>query len=65
MTVTSQSEALPGDKATVTLTGKSLGPRAADQKPDDIITSGGAVKVNILEAASRPWERDRRTLRTD
>jgi Protein of unknown function (DUF3617) len=49
MTVTSQSEALPGGKITMTLTGKWLGPCAADQKPGDIIMAGGAAKVNILE----------------
>jgi hypothetical protein len=49
MTVTSQSDALPGGKMTMSMTGKWLGPCAADQKPGDMIMGGGLLKLNILE----------------
>jgi hypothetical protein len=49
MTVTSQSEAAPGDKMTMRIEAKWLGPCAADQKPGDIVFADG-VKVNILDA---------------
>lgn len=48
MTVTSQSDAMPGGKMTMTMEGKWLGPCAADQKPGDMIMGGG-LKLNILE----------------
>jgi hypothetical protein len=48
MTVTSQSEALPGSNLTMTIDGERLGPCSADQKPGDMIFSNGR-KVNILE----------------
>jgi hypothetical protein len=48
MTVTSQSEELPGGKMTMTMEAKWLGPCAADQKPGDVIMSNG-VKINIPE----------------
>jgi uncharacterized protein DUF3617 len=48
MTVTSQSDALPGGKMNMTMMGKWLGPCAADQKPGDMIMGGG-LKLNILE----------------
>jgi Protein of unknown function (DUF3617) len=52
MTVTSQSDALPGGKMTMTMTAKWLGPCAADQKPGDMILGNG-VKMNILELQKR------------
>jgi Protein of unknown function (DUF3617) len=49
MTVTSQGDALPGGKMTMSMTGKWLGPCTADQKPGDMIMGGGLLKLNILE----------------
>jgi hypothetical protein len=47
MTVTSESDALPGGRMTMTMNGKWLGPCAADQKPGDMIMGG--IKLNILD----------------
>jgi len=52
MTVTSQSESLPGGKMTMTMEAKWLGPCAADQKPGDMMMANG-VKMNILEMQKR------------
>jgi hypothetical protein len=52
MTVTSQSDALPGGKMTMTMAAKWLGPCTADQKPGDMIMGNG-VKMNILELQKR------------
>jgi Protein of unknown function (DUF3617) len=52
MTVTSESDALPGGKMTMTMAAKWLGPCTADQKPGDIIMGNG-IKVNILEMRKR------------
>jgi hypothetical protein len=52
MTVTSESDALPGGKMTMTMAAKWLGPCAADQKPGDMIMGNG-VKMNILEMQKR------------
>jgi hypothetical protein len=52
MTVTSQSEELPGGKMTMTMEAKWLGPCAADQKPGDVIMNNG-VKINIPELQKR------------
>jgi hypothetical protein len=52
MTVTSESETLPGGKMTMTLAAKWLGPCAADQKPGDMIMGNG-FKMNILEMRKR------------
>ena len=52
MTVTSQSEALPGGKMAMTVVAKWLGPCAADQKPGDLIMGNG-VKINILDMQKR------------
>jgi Protein of unknown function (DUF3617) len=52
MTVTSQSDALPGGNMTMTMAGKWLGPCTADQKPGDMIVGNG-VKINILEMQKR------------
>jgi hypothetical protein len=52
MTVTAQSEDLPGGKMTMTMEGKWLGPCTADQKPGDIVMSNGA-KINIPEMQKR------------
>jgi Protein of unknown function (DUF3617) len=49
MTVTSQSEAAPGDTMTMRMEAKWLGPCAADQKPGDMIFGNG-FKANILDA---------------
>jgi len=48
MTVTSQSEDLPGGKMVMTMEAKWLGPCAADQKPGDMILSNGRT-MNLLE----------------
>lgn len=48
MTVTTQSDALPGGKLTLTMTGKWLGPCLANQKPGDVILPGG-FKLNVPE----------------
>jgi Protein of unknown function (DUF3617) len=52
MTVTSQSDSLPGGKMTMTMAAKWLGPCAADQKPGDMIMGNG-LKINILEMQKR------------
>jgi hypothetical protein len=52
MTVTSQSEALPGGRMTMTMEAKWLGPCAADQKPGDVVMSNG-MKFNIPEFQKR------------
>jgi hypothetical protein len=52
MTVTSQSEDLPGGEMTMTMEARWLGPCAADQKPGDIVMSNGA-KINIPEMQKR------------
>jgi hypothetical protein len=49
MTVTSQSDDLPGGKMTMTIDAKRLGPCTAEQKPGDIIMANGRT-INILEA---------------
>jgi hypothetical protein len=46
MTVTAQSEAIPGGTMNMTMEGKWLGPCAADQKPGDVIMGNG-VKINL------------------
>jgi hypothetical protein len=53
MTVTSQSEALPGSNLTMTIDGRWLGPCSADQKPGDMIFGNGR-KINILEVQQHP-----------
>jgi len=52
MTVTSQSEELPGGKMVMTMEGQWLGPCTADQKPGDLVMGNG-VKVNIPELQKR------------
>jgi Protein of unknown function (DUF3617) len=52
MTVTSQSDALPGGKMAMTVVAKWLGPCAPDQKPGDLIMGNGA-KMNILDMQKR------------
>ena len=52
MTVTSESDALPSGKMTMTMAAKWLGPCAADQKPGDMIMGNG-FKMNILEMRKR------------
>ena len=52
MTVTSQSDAMPGGSMTMTMAAKWLGPCAADQKPGDMIMGNG-LKMNILEMQKR------------
>jgi hypothetical protein len=52
MTVTSQSDALPGGMMAMTVVAKWLGPCAADQKPGDLIMGNGA-KMNILDMQKR------------
>lgn len=51
MTVTSHSDALPGNMSNMTMAinGKWLGPCTADQKPGDMIFSNGK-KINLLDA---------------
>lgn len=49
MTVTSQSEAAPGNTMTMRMEAQWLGPCTADQKPGDMIFGNG-IKVNILDA---------------
>jgi hypothetical protein len=49
MTVTSRSEAEPGNAMTMNIEAKWLGPCTADQKPGDIIFGNG-IKANILDA---------------
>jgi hypothetical protein len=48
MTVTSQSEEIPGGKMVITMEAKWLGACAADQKPGDIVMSNG-MKINVPE----------------
>ena len=52
MTVTTQSDAVPGGKMTMTMAAKWLGPCAAGQKPGDMIMGNG-TKMNILEMQKR------------
>jgi hypothetical protein len=52
MTVTSQSEELPGGSMTMTMEAKWLGPCEADQKPGDVVMSNG-LKINIPEMQKR------------
>jgi len=52
MTVTSQSDALPGGNLTMTVAAKWLGPCLPDQKPGDIVIGNG-IKMNILEMQKR------------
>ena len=52
MTVTSESDALPGGNMTLTMAARWLGPCAADQKPGDMIMGNG-LKMNILEMQKR------------
>jgi hypothetical protein len=52
MTVTSQSEAVPGGKMSMSMTAKWLGPCTADQKPGDMIMGNG-MKINILDMQKR------------
>jgi len=52
MTVTSQSEAMPGGAVNLTIVAKWLGPCAKDQNPGDVIMPGG-MKINIPELRNR------------
>jgi hypothetical protein len=52
MTVTSESEAVPGGKMSMSMTAKWLGPCTADQKPGDMIMGNG-MKINILDMQKR------------
>jgi len=52
MTVTSQSEDIPGGKMIMTMEAKWLGPCSADQKPGDIVMGNG-MKINIPEMQKR------------
>ena len=52
MTVTSQSESLPGGKMAMTIEAKWLGPCTADQKPGDMIMANG-MKINVLDMQKR------------
>jgi hypothetical protein len=52
MTVTSQGEAMPGGKMTMTMSAKWLGQCTADQKPGDMIMGNGR-KINILDMQKR------------
>jgi hypothetical protein len=52
MTVTSDSETIPGGKMSMTLAAKWLGPCTGDQKPGDMIMGNG-VKINILDMKKR------------
>jgi hypothetical protein len=52
MTVTSESDSLPGGKMTMTIAAKWLGPCTGDQKPGDMIMGNG-FKMNILEMRKR------------
>jgi hypothetical protein len=49
MTVTSRSEAAPGEAMTMRMEAKWLGPCQADQRPGDMIFGNG-IKVNIVDA---------------
>ena len=57
MTVTSQSDALPGGKMAMTVAAKWLGPCTADQRPGDLIMGNG-VKMNILDMQKRAPSQD-------
>lgn len=48
MTVTAESPALPGGRMVMSVDAKWLGPCAADQRPGDIVMSGGKT-MNILD----------------
>jgi hypothetical protein len=52
MTVTSQSQDIPGGSMTMTMAAKWLGPCAADQKPGDMILGNG-MKINIPDMQKR------------
>jgi hypothetical protein len=52
MTVTSQSEDIPGGKMIMTMDAKWLGACAADQKPGDVVLGNG-VKINLPELQKR------------
>ena len=52
MTVTSQSEGMPGGQMTMSMAAKWLGPCTADQKPGDMIMGNG-MKMNILDMQKR------------
>ena len=52
MTVTSQSEEIPGGKMVMTMDARWLGPCAPDQKPGDIIMDNG-IKINVPELQKR------------
>ena len=52
MTVTSEGDAMPGGKMTITLAAKWLGPCTGDQKPGDMIMGNG-FKMNILGMRKR------------
>ena len=52
MTVTSESDAMPGGKMSMTMSAKWLGPCTADQKPGDMIMGNG-MKINILDMQKR------------
>jgi hypothetical protein len=55
MTVTAQSDALPGGSMTMSTAGRWLGPCKADQRPGDMILANG-MKMNILELMKRSGE---------
>jgi hypothetical protein len=57
MTVTSQSEDIPGGKMIMTMEAKWLGPCTADQKPGDIVMGNG-IKINIPEMQKRSTSPD-------
>jgi hypothetical protein len=48
MTVAAQGDAVPKGRMDMTVTGKWLGPCAADQKPGDMVINGH-LKLNILQ----------------
>jgi hypothetical protein len=52
MSVTSESEGMPGGKMAMTMAAKWLGPCTGDQKPGDMIIGNG-MKINILEMQKR------------
>ena len=52
MTVTAQSEVLPGGKMTMTMNGKWIDACPADQRSGDVVMSNGA-KINILDVQKR------------
>jgi hypothetical protein len=51
-TVTSDGEAIPGGKMSMTMAAKWLGPCTGDQKPGDMIMGNG-MKINILDMKKR------------